>query len=190
LGNDSTTWKLVAGPIAQFARVVLYDRAGLGQSRPMKNKDSAITADEVATNLHALLSAADIRPPYLLVGHSLGGLYMQMFARKYPRDVSGIVLLESSSADAPSELKTRARLEPGTPAYLEEEGVPESNRQVANGGPLTAAASPRPFLAIRARPFGGKCGGRTRGIGVRPTARRRQKGKTIRSTLPLDFHNN
>jgi len=53
---------LVTGPVAQFGRVVLYDRAGLGQSLPMKNKDSAITADEVATNLHALLSAADIRP--------------------------------------------------------------------------------------------------------------------------------
>jgi pimeloyl-ACP methyl ester carboxylesterase len=123
LGNDSTTWKLVAGPIAQFARVVLYDRAGLGESLPMNNKGSAITADEVATNLHALLSAADIRPPYLLVGHSLGGLYVQVFARKYPEDVSGVVLLESSNADAPSELKTRARLEPGTPAYLEEEGI-------------------------------------------------------------------
>jgi len=136
LGNDSTTWKLIADPIAQFARVVLHDRAGLGQSLPMNNKDSAITADEVATNLHALLSAANIRPPYLLVGHSLGGLYMQMFARKYPGDVSGVVLLESSSSDAPSELKTRARLEPGTPAYLEEEGISESNRQVANGGPF------------------------------------------------------
>jgi pimeloyl-ACP methyl ester carboxylesterase len=136
LGNDSTTWKLVAGPVAQFARVVLYDRAGLGQSLPMKNKDSAITADEVVTNLHALLSAADIHPPYMLVGHSLGGLYMQMFARKYPEDVSGVVLLDSASPDAPSELKTRARLESGTPAYLEQEGISESNRQVVNSGPF------------------------------------------------------
>jgi pimeloyl-ACP methyl ester carboxylesterase len=136
LGNDSTTWKLVAGPIAQFARVVLYDRAGLGQSLPLKNKNSAITAEQVVTDLHSLLSAADIRPPFILVGHSLGGLYMQMFARKYPGDVSGAVLLDSASPNAPSELKTRARLEPGTPAYLEEEGVLESNRQVANGGPF------------------------------------------------------
>jgi pimeloyl-ACP methyl ester carboxylesterase len=136
LGNDSTTWKSVAEPIARFARVVLYDRAGLGQSLPMTKKNSAVTADEVATNLHALLAAADIRPPYILVGHSLGGLYVQMFARKYPREVSGVVLLDSSSPDAPSELKTRARLEPGTAAYLEEEGIPESNRQVMNGGPF------------------------------------------------------
>jgi pimeloyl-ACP methyl ester carboxylesterase len=71
-----------------------------------------------------------------LVGHSLGGLYVQMFARKYPKEVSSVVLLDSSSPDAPSELKTRARLEPRTPDYFEEEGVPESNKQVKNGGPF------------------------------------------------------
>jgi pimeloyl-ACP methyl ester carboxylesterase len=135
LGNDSSTWKFVVGPIATFARVVLYDRAGLGQSVPMMKK-AAVTADEVATNLHALLAAADIHPPYILVGHSLGGLYVQMFARKYPREVSGVVLLDAASPDAPSALKTRARLEPGTAAYFEEEGVSESNRQVVNGGPF------------------------------------------------------
>ena len=135
LGNDSTTWKFVAHPVATFARVVLYDCAGLGQSLPLM-RDSAITANEVATNLHALLSAADIRPPYILVGHSLGGLYVQMFARKYPKEVSGVVLLDASSPDAPDELKTRAHLKPGTAAYLEQEGIPESNKQVVNGGPF------------------------------------------------------
>jgi len=136
LGNDSTTWKSVAGPIAGFARVVLYDRVGLGQSSQLKDTRAAITADEVASRLHALLAAADIHPPYILVGHSLGGLYMQMFARKYPKEVSGVVLLESSSTEAPGELKTRAKLAPGTAAYLEEEGVAESKRQVRNAGPF------------------------------------------------------
>jgi pimeloyl-ACP methyl ester carboxylesterase len=136
LGNDSSTWKSVAGPIGGFARVVLYDRVGLGQSSQLKDTSAAITADGVASRLHPLLAAADIRPPYILVGHSLGGLYMQMFARKFPKDVSGIVLLESSSTEAPSELTTRAKLMPGTAAYLEEEGVAESNRQVMNAGPF------------------------------------------------------
>lgn len=136
LGNDCATWKIVAGPIAKFAHVVLYDRAGLGQSLPMMKRNAAVTADEVATSLHAMLAAADIRAPYILVGHSLGGLYIQMFAKKYPKEVSGVVLLDSSSPDAPSELKTRARLEPGTAAFLEEEGIAESNRQVMNGGPF------------------------------------------------------
>lgn len=136
LGNDSTTWKFVVGPIAAFAKVVLYDRPGLGKSVPLSNTSSPITADQVATNLHALLSAAGIAPPYILVCHSLGGLYVQMFARKYPREVSGVVLLDASSTDAPDELKTRARLEPGTAAYLEQEGIPESNRQVMQAGPF------------------------------------------------------
>src|SRR5690242_13890723 len=73
LGNDSHTWKLVSGPLATFAQVVLYDRAGLGRSLPM-TKNSPVTADAVAVSLRALLAAADIRPPYILVGHSLGGL--------------------------------------------------------------------------------------------------------------------
>ena len=136
LGNDSTTWKLVAGPIATFARVVLYDRPGLGRSSSLKDKNAPVTAVEVATRLRALLAAAEIQPPYILVGHSLGGLYLQMFAREYPKDVSGVILLDSSSPDAPSELKTRARLVPETAAYLEENGVPESNKQVKNGGPF------------------------------------------------------
>jgi pimeloyl-ACP methyl ester carboxylesterase len=136
LGNDTSTWKLVAGPVAKFARVVLYDRPGLGQSVPLMNTSSAITADQVATNLRKLLVAADIRSPYILVGHSLGGLYVQMFARKFPGEISGVVLLDSSSADAPSELKTRARLEPGTVDFLEEQGIAESNKQVRNAGPF------------------------------------------------------
>jgi pimeloyl-ACP methyl ester carboxylesterase len=135
LGTDAGTWQFVAGPIASFAQVVLYDRAGLGRSLPMI-KTSSVTADAAAARLHALLDAADIRPPYLFVGHSLGGLYVQMFARKYPKEVSGVTLLDSSSPDAPTELKTRARLEPGTAAYLEEEGVSESNGQVKNGAPF------------------------------------------------------
>lgn len=136
LGNDSSTWKPITGPIAKFARVVLYDRAGLGQSLPMTNKDSPITADQVAIKLRKLLANADIRPPYMLVGHSLGGLYVQMFARKYPKEVSGVVLLDSASSEAPKELKTRARLKRGSAAYLEEEGVAESNKQVTNAGPF------------------------------------------------------
>jgi pimeloyl-ACP methyl ester carboxylesterase len=136
LGDDSATWKSVADPIAAFARVVLYDRVGLGGSSRLRDTRAAITADEVATRLHALLAAADIPPPHILVGHSLGGLYMQMFARKYPKEVSGVVLLESASTEAPPELKTRAKLVPGTAAFLEEEGIAASNREVRNAGPF------------------------------------------------------
>ncbi len=63
LGNNSTTWKSVAGPIAAFARVVLYDRLGLGESAQLKDTRATITADQVASRLHALLTAADTHPP-------------------------------------------------------------------------------------------------------------------------------
>jgi pimeloyl-ACP methyl ester carboxylesterase len=95
-----------------------------------------LTSDEVVNNLHTLLATADIRAPYILVGHSLGGLYVQLYAKRYPKEVSGVILLDSSNADAPPELKTRARLDPGSAAYLEEEGVAESNDQVRNAGPF------------------------------------------------------
>lgn len=127
LGTDSTTWKSIAGPVGAFARIAA-----------VASSNVPITAAEAARDLHALLSTAGVRPPYLLVGHSLGGLYLQMFARTYPTEVSGIVLVDSAAAGAPAELKTLARLEPGTVAYREELGVTESNRQVSTGGPFPA----------------------------------------------------
>jgi hypothetical protein len=72
-----------------------------------------------------------------------------MFAKKYPKDVAGIVLLDSSSPDAPGELKTRAHLEPGTAAYLEKEGIPQSNKQVVLAAPFQMSRSrslPRPIM--------------------------------------------
>ena len=60
-----------------------------------------------------------------------------MYARKYPNEVSGVVLLDLSSADAPGELKTRARLTPGSAADLEEKGVAESNQQVKEAGSIS-----------------------------------------------------
>jgi pimeloyl-ACP methyl ester carboxylesterase len=150
LGNDASTWQSIAGPIAQFARVVLYDRPGLGQSLPMMNNDSPVTAQQVASNLHDLLAAARIDPPYILVGHSLGGLYTQMFARKYPSEISGVILLDASSPDAPSELKTLAHLEPGSAAFLEEEGVAQSNEQVRTAGPFPTV----PLIVIAATDHG------------------------------------
>ena len=94
LGNDSTTWKYVAGTIATFAQAVVYDRAGLGQSLPMIATDSSVTADKVTAALHALLADATAAP-HILVGHSLGGLYMQRFAIRYPAEAAGIVLIDS-----------------------------------------------------------------------------------------------
>jgi len=126
----------VAGAVESFARVVVYDRAGLGRSLPLARPSVSVTAGGVAAALHALLNKAGVAPPFILVGHSLGGLYVQMFARRYPNEVAGVILIDSARADAPPELKTRAQLKPGSAAYLEEEGVGASNEELHHAGPF------------------------------------------------------
>lgn len=77
--------------IAEGTRVVTYNRAGYGRSEPGPlPRDSGREADE----LRALLRGAALPPPYVLVGHSLGALNLQVFAHRYPDEVAGIVLLD------------------------------------------------------------------------------------------------
>jgi pimeloyl-ACP methyl ester carboxylesterase len=135
-GEDVSSWRAVADPVARFARVVLDDRAGLGRSLPLTRADHPITARDVAVQLNSLLAEADLRPPWILVGLSLGGLYVQMFARAHPSETAGVVLIDAASPGVPPELKTRARLVPGSAAYLEEEGVSPSNAEVLRAGPF------------------------------------------------------
>jgi pimeloyl-ACP methyl ester carboxylesterase len=73
LGNDLSTWRKVAPAVSTFARVVLYDHAGLGSSLPLRHPDVPIIAGDAAASLHGLLLTADLPPPYILVGHSLAG---------------------------------------------------------------------------------------------------------------------
>ncbi len=92
-GNTSDVWKSVQPAVAHFARVCSYDRAGLGNSDPPPQPQ---TADQVAEDLHRLLSKAKIRPPYILVGHSVGGIYLRKFDTRSPKGVVGMVLVDSS----------------------------------------------------------------------------------------------
>ncbi len=90
-GVGIASWSPVQREIATFTQVVSYDRAGLGQS------DSGPTprdAKQVATELHTALQKAGIKPPYVLVGHSLGGPYVRVFANMYPNEVAGLVLVD------------------------------------------------------------------------------------------------
>jgi pimeloyl-ACP methyl ester carboxylesterase len=147
IGGDTTAWAPVADAVARFARVVLYDRAGLGRSTlPPDTPADAFTADGATRALRARLVAAGIRPPYILVGHSLGGLYMQRFAQRYPDDVAGLVLVDSSLSDPASMAQRDNPNPPGTMIYREREGMLASREQVAGGGPLP----PVPLIVIAA----------------------------------------
>ncbi len=110
LGDNWLTWSLVQEKIAGITRVCAYDRAGLGWS------DSAPgpRTSPVAESLHTLLNNAGIPGPYVLVGHSVGGIYVRSFAHQYPEDVVGMVLVDSSHENQllrfPAEI-TKSELE-------------------------------------------------------------------------------
>lgn len=93
-GAPSITWGLVPSEIAKFTRVCTYDRAGLGWSD--RNPRIPRTSQQSVDELHLLLTKAKINPPYVLVGHSLGGVNMRLYANQHPEDVVGLVLVDSS----------------------------------------------------------------------------------------------
>jgi len=88
--------------IARFARVCSYDRAGHGWSDP---GPAPRTMRQVAYELHTALANLNIKPPYVLVGHSLGGLRVRIFASQYPKEVVGMVLVDSAHEDATRNFK-------------------------------------------------------------------------------------
>jgi pimeloyl-ACP methyl ester carboxylesterase len=94
--SSKWVWKSVWRDIAKFTTVVVYDRAGLGESEP---GPIPRTAFRCAKDLRRLLHRSKIGPPYVLVGHSWGGLIVQVFARRYPALVCGMVLVDSSHVD-------------------------------------------------------------------------------------------
>lgn len=105
-GNSSLDWVLVQPEVASFTRVCTYDRAGYGWSDPSrKSRTSQQSVDE----LHALLVKAGIEPPYVLVGHSLGGMNVRLYTSQYPEEVVGMVLVDSGHEDARSHLTPEGR---------------------------------------------------------------------------------
>ena len=95
-GDETIAWATVQPVIAGHTQACSYDRAGLGFSDPGKRiSDSANIVDD----LHRLLTAAAIKPPYVLVGASYGGLNVRLYADTYPEEVVGMVLVDSTSED-------------------------------------------------------------------------------------------
>jgi pimeloyl-ACP methyl ester carboxylesterase len=90
----NSTYGPAQDAIATFARVCTYDRAGLGWSDPAPQ---GWTQAGMAADLHALLAAAGEPGPYVIVAHSLGGLLARTYARTYPDDVAGLILLDATS---------------------------------------------------------------------------------------------
>jgi pimeloyl-ACP methyl ester carboxylesterase len=88
-------WTHIRNRVAEFTRCYSYDRASLGWSDPV---DTPRMASRIADELQALLNAAEVSPPYILVGHSFGGLLVRAYAVKYPDQVAGLVLIDPLGA--------------------------------------------------------------------------------------------
>jgi pimeloyl-ACP methyl ester carboxylesterase len=93
LASSKETWAKVASDLAKAHVVFAYDRPGQGASEPTQRPR---TGQQIVQDLRALLQAQELPPPYVLVGHSMGGLYMQLYARSYPEEVAALVLVDST----------------------------------------------------------------------------------------------
>jgi pimeloyl-ACP methyl ester carboxylesterase len=144
LGETMAMWEEVVPGVEQFTTVCVYDRAGVGASEagPLPR-----TSQRAAEDLHALLSRARIEPPYVLVGHSIGGLNVRLFASEHPRDTAGLVLVDATHEDFPArerELRSLTQrsmqslsYRRGPPAVRSEyEAIPQSVEEVRRSRPL------------------------------------------------------
>ncbi len=92
-GWHSTMYYWLQEKLSQSLRVCSYDRAGLGWSEDSHHPRDA---EQISKQLHSLLNKADINGPIILVGHSIAGLYLRVYANKYPENIVGMVFLDSS----------------------------------------------------------------------------------------------
>ena len=114
LGDDWTPWDEVANEVAQQARVFAYSRPGYGASDPPWTPRNPA---QIVEELHALLADEGYAPPYLLVGHSMGGTYMELYAKSHPDEVVGVVLVDPRHRDFLAVCEA---------AELDQCGIPES----------------------------------------------------------------
>lgn len=95
-GSWSLDWALVQAGVAQFTGTCSYDRAGFGWSEPGQQPR---TSEQMVKDLHELLTKADVKKPFILVGASFGGHTVRLYAHHYPEDVAGMVLLDARHED-------------------------------------------------------------------------------------------
>ena len=95
-GRPPASMGLIAPAVARDSRVCIYDRAGRGWSDPAASPPDGA---QIAKDLHKLLDRAHVPGPYVLAGHSFGGLYVRTYAAKYPEEVAGLVLVDSTAAN-------------------------------------------------------------------------------------------
>ena len=149
LGGNSLDWVKVQPLLASFTRVCSYDRSGYGWS---EGDALPRTGVRIAHELHDLLHQADEQGPYLLVGHSFGGLTVRLFASLYPEETQALVLLDASHEDQFAALKktsirkvSRSVTSTRTPKPVVPVNLPETEKTIA----LELAEKPWASIALR-----------------------------------------
>jgi pimeloyl-ACP methyl ester carboxylesterase len=141
-GTPSDVWGAVMPQVAAVTRVCRYDRANnqTGRSDPAPTPR---TAADIVADLHTLLETADVPGPYVLVGPSVAGLFVRLYAATYPDDVAGLVLVDASHEEQPTALG----------AFLTPEELALSQRLDFEGGDpegiLTAESYPETLAQVR-----------------------------------------
>lgn len=150
-GEARGSWGGVARALAPCLTVVTYDRPGIGDSSPPEDPLAPVLAAAVANKLLAQLQARELSGPYLLVGHSLGGLYVQAFARNHPAQVLGMVLVDATSPlEPPGIFVSTVPPDPGSIEAAEDAGIGPSIDALLAGPPLP----PVPLIVIAATDHG------------------------------------
>ena len=96
LGDHSQVWQNIQPEVARFTKVLSYDRGGMGQSN---RSPIPRTCKNMVEDLRQLLHAADLRPPYILVAHSWSGINARWYAKQYPDELAGMVLIDPVHED-------------------------------------------------------------------------------------------
>nr|WP_247739063.1 alpha/beta hydrolase [Bacillus sp. 165] len=95
-GCPSTYWESIKVGVSKLSKVVMYDRSGIGKSQKDERSRSS---KQIVEDLRTLLQQEEIKPPYVLVGHSFGGINVRLYADIYPEEIAAVILLDSSHAD-------------------------------------------------------------------------------------------
>ena len=104
-GDTISSWEKIQPEVAKFTCVVAYDRAGLGQSDPATTEPRS--SAQIARELHTALHKATFAPPYIFVGHSMGGLHVRQFAHLFAKETAGLILVDPSAEDWDELLKAQ-----------------------------------------------------------------------------------